>query len=266
MSQKIDYNNIISYSEIKGKILPFDLIAFRGGDIISGIIAKLENNQVGMDAFSHVGIAVTSDILPKMNLISGRIYIFESTLSYNIPGETDGVPDVITGSGELGVQLRDLEEIIPRYITDEKCHVAWCKLINNPYERKERESDEDLKFRRINISKKFSKIFKRYHGRMYEMDLISLFGSIFPRVRKLRTAQDDICNLIKKFWGSNDPDSGPVGWQFCSELVANIYQAFGLISKDFDTKDVIPIDFFGCDEDGLPILVQSPVFIKDWDY
>ncbi len=43
----------------------------------------------------------------------------------------DNAPDITTGHGKLGVQLRDLEDVIPRYIINEKTTVAWCKLLNN---------------------------------------------------------------------------------------------------------------------------------------
>ena len=117
---KIDYSNLSTYDAIKNKIRPLDLIAFRGGDIISDLIATLESHEVGIGAFSHVGMVVTSEILPscmvngkEFYLAPDRVYVFESTFTYDIPHITDGVPDVTTGHGEFGVQLRDLEDVIP---------------------------------------------------------------------------------------------------------------------------------------------------------
>lgn len=264
----VDYNNLASYDNICGNIRPFDLIAFRGGDVISDLISTLESYRLGLGTFSHVGMAVTSEILSfynkngeKIYLSPGRIYVFESTISYN-------VPDITTGRGKLGVQIRDLEEVIPSYITSENTHVAWCKLLHNPFDRIDNESDISLNARRNIISERFQELFFQYEGCMYEMDLISLLGGMFPSIRGARTIRDKIYNKLYSvlyFCGITKKENiGPAGWQFCSELVANIYQSFDIIPDTCNPKDVLPIDFFGCDEDGLPLLVESPVFIKDW--
>mgnify|MGYP002351034239 FL=1 len=96
-SLKIDYNNFATYKDISNKIKPFDLIAFRGGDIISDLISIVEKYHLGIGDFSHLGMIVTSDILPyyiinneKIYLDPKKIYIFESTISYDIPF-VDGV-------------------------------------------------------------------------------------------------------------------------------------------------------------------------------
>src|SRR5437868_4194060 len=123
------------YSELKNLIKPFDLIAFRGGDVISDLIAVLEKYEVGCDTFTHVGMVVTSEILPNQNLDPNKLYILESTFGYQIPLIYDNKPDVITGKGNFGVLLRDLEEIIPWYIYNDKTKVAWCKLLNNPFDK-----------------------------------------------------------------------------------------------------------------------------------
>ncbi|CAH6419023.1 Hypothetical protein HVR_LOCUS211 [uncultured virus] len=271
----INYNRIASYEDIKDKIRPFDVLAFRGGDLISNFISTLESYEVGIGAFSHVGMAVTADILPfcvvngkEFHLKPGRVYVFESTFTYEIPGIMDSVPDVTTDHGKLGVQLRDLEEVIPVYITDKTTKIAWCKLKNNPLDHLPEESDEQFKIRQAVITERFKGLFAEYDGRMYEIDLVSLFGAMFPAIRPLRTIRDDIYNTlysVLNFVGLANVQSGPAGWQFCSELVSNIYQAYDVIPKTVNTKNVLPVDFFGYDRDGLPALVEEPVFIKDMD-
>jgi hypothetical protein len=130
----------LSYHSIKDKIQPFDLIAFRGGDVISDLISELESRQIGVGTWTHVGMIVTADILPyyivdnkQVPLQPNHLYIFESTFSYQIAGVVDGTPDVVTGSSKFGVQLRDFEVVLNRYITGEKTKAAWCQLINNPF-------------------------------------------------------------------------------------------------------------------------------------
>jgi len=268
----IDESNYAFYQDIKDNIRPFDLIGFRGGDIISDLISELEQDRLDIGTFSHVGMIVTSDILPyyvinneKFYLKPNHLYIFESTFTYYIPGITEGIPDITTGRGKWGVQLRDFEEIIPRYITNQKTKIAWCRLLNNPFDRIGDESDDSLRNRRILLQEKFEEFFHEYEGRLYKINLIDLFAAMFPILRPLSKIQDTIFNKLFKilqFCGLSG--NGPSGWQFCSELVANVYQLIGVIPESFETRDILPVDFFGYDEDGLPSLVDSPIFIRDW--
>lgn len=46
MQLSMNESNLVSYQDIKNKLQPFDLIGFRGGDIISDLIASLENYEV----------------------------------------------------------------------------------------------------------------------------------------------------------------------------------------------------------------------------
>jgi hypothetical protein len=48
-------------------------------------------------------------------------------------------------------------------------------------------------------------------------------------------------------------------------LVANVYKEFNIFPGDTDCRNVLPIDFFGYDEDGLPAIVKQPQFIRDWN-
>lgn len=269
----VDYNNVVRYVDVKDRIKPYDLIGFRGGDAISDFIAYLEKKKLGIGVFSHVGMVVTSEILPSytwnsqtFELVPGKLYVLESTFSYKVPGVMDNAPDVITDKGQLGVQLRDLEEVIPRYIIDQDTKVAWCPLIRNPINQLH-ESDADYVVRKRMLKEQFQILFGEYYGRSYELSLISLFGAMFPSLRTLRSGRDafykGLSKRLRRF--GFHVKSCPAGWQFCSELVGNIYQAIGVIPLEFDPKDVMPVDFLGYDKDGLPALVAAPTFIADWD-
>lgn len=280
----MDETNLVCYDEIKSKMKPFDIIGFRGGDIISGMISKLESYKLGVGAFSHVGMVVTADILPyicvdgkKIQLKPNHPYVFESTFSFKIPGVSDGPPNIVTGKGKLGVQLRDLEEVIPRYITKQATKIAWCRLRNNPFDRKNtfdsdgdivEEPDNELETRRKNLRKKFTKFFNEYENRLYELDVENLLAAMFPCLRFIRKIKNSIMTFLYnglRELGLVKNSAGPAGWQFCSELIANVYQTIGVIPKSFDPRDVLPVDFFGYDEDGLPVLVDAPIYIKDWE-
>ncbi|GAG76710.1 unnamed protein product, partial [marine sediment metagenome] len=205
LSLSFNESNLMSYQDIKDKILPFDLIACRGGDILSDLIDVMESKQVGMGTFSHVGMIVTSDILPRCIVDDGyyyleknKHYILESTFSYTIKGITDYLPDVTTNEGKFGVQLRDFEELIPTYITNEKTKVAWCKLMNNPYMMNPNDTDDTLLERREILKCQFMKFFEDYHQRLYEIDALGLFGAMFPSLRLVRDMKDDVCKHLFK--------------------------------------------------------------------
>ena len=251
--------NYATYEEIKGSIRSFDLLGFRGGDLISDIITTVESHEMGVSNFSHVGIVVKSDILPSYNLngieqqlSADNIYVFESTFSYAIPYVTDGVPDVCTDKGMLGVQLRNLDQVIPRYIINDKTKVAWCKLIDNPLDRM------DISV----IQEQFKTLFESYHGRMYELSAVTLFGSLFPGARKLRKIRNTIMDKVWSFLGFKS--ASPADYQFCSELVGNIYSTFGVIDPKFNPQDIVPVDFLGSDLEGMGKLVEEPVYLRDW--
>jgi hypothetical protein len=260
--------NLYDYNEIKDKIKPYDLIAFRGGDLVSDFISYLEKKTIGVGFFTHVGMAVTSDILPscivddhEFVLEEGKVYLLESTFTYSVLGVSDGIPDVTTDKCMIGVQLRDLEVVIPHYIVSDKTKVAWC-----PLKKKYRKKIQDGYLNQE--SGFFTELFHEYHNRYYEMDAIGLLGSMFPSMRGLRDERNKIYKKMYKIlqrWHIVNPDNeGPAGWQFCSELVANIYLAIGVLNN-IDPKDVLPVDFFGYDLDGIPALVDDPCYIRDWE-
>lgn len=249
----IDYNNAVKWSEIKSQLRPFDLLSFRGDDGVSNLISKLEKEHLGVGEFSHSGLVVTADLIPDLDLDPAKKYVFESTFSYSLPSMKN-TPDILTHKGEFGVQLRDLDEVVPIYLHDDKAHIAWCPLINNPWEHEEKEQ----------LIASFKEIFDQYHGRTYDLSVEDLIGSLYPEMRPLRNLRDKFFSGLYSFLhslGLKKGKLGPAGWQFCSELVANVYQKLGIIGKQFDPRDVVPMDFFGCDQDGIPCLVKNPIFI-----
>lgn len=91
---------------------------------------------------------------------------------------------------------------------------------------------------------------------------------MFPSLRFIRNIRDKIFTTLFDVLhkcGIARQDVGLAGWQFCSELVVNVYQIINIIPSSFDPRNVLPVDFFGYDKDGLPALVASPLYIKDWD-
>src|SRR5436309_2685398 len=107
------YHQLNNYNDIKDKISPFDLIAFRGGDLASDLICFLQKHQLTCGDFTHVGIVVTSDVLmiKDYQLEEHELYLLESTFSY-FPSITHSIPDVTTGKCKFGIQLKKLKDVI----------------------------------------------------------------------------------------------------------------------------------------------------------
>jgi hypothetical protein len=109
-------------------IQPLDIILFHGIDPVSHAICFVEAKRFGHGDFSHAGVAITREVLDLPFLEPGKVYVWESTLS--APAGfwahfTDKVPDAETQGLRFGVQIRDLELVIPGYSVGGG-KVAWC--------------------------------------------------------------------------------------------------------------------------------------------
>lgn len=255
------------YSDVKNRFQPLDLIAFSGSDIVSEAIKIIQEFKLGNGTFSHVGIVVDSEILPDIQeLIPGRLYVWESTMTYPLPidGLDNVTPDVF-GNPRFGVQIRDLEEVVSTYTSDGTSRVAVCPLIDNPWFKKESDIPLQYQLRRQKIINVVRVVCQRVIDKTYDFNCFSLLGAMFPFFRTYRKYIDIVSiagRTILKFVGLVDDEyEGVEGWLFCSELVAEIYQEVGIIGKDKNPKDVVPIDFFGVDQDGIPHLVEKPIYI-----
>jgi hypothetical protein len=244
--------NKVSYNDYKYFIKPLDLVMFKGGDFVSDFIRFLEKSKnknihnkkyydLECDAFSHVGIVVNDEILNDPRIKPGKLYIWESTMSGKL---SDGVYNIDEKS-YLGVQLRDLDEVVKAYSLDKDTDIAFCSLKDSVLSHYKNEYAALLKQR-------FTTLFIRYNGVRYDANLYSLSSSIFTCLRSKRDEVEDACNSEE--------------WLFCSELVAIIYRELGFIPKNVDPKNVVPMDFVGYDVDsmengGLPVVVKKPVYI-----
>lgn len=253
-----------SYLALVKQFTPLDLILFKGSDYVSDAICIVEQKILGDGEFSHCGILVNSDLLPTVpQLIPGRWYIWESTMSATsgiLSDFTDGQPNVETGKGKFGVQIRDLEQVVTAY-TKNGGKVAWAKLLNNPWGGVGRLVSHN------NLVKTVCDVNKIYGTRTYDVNCLDLFGTVFPCMRKPRDLFDSMLYdghlvLTSFHLEANTPnDPGITGWQFCSELVARVYEAIGLISPNLDPRDFAPVDFLGVSPKLTACLVVTPVYI-----
>ena len=237
----------IKYKDIKNEIKPLDLLVFKGGEVVSTAIRLLEQLQVGNKDWSHVGIVINTDLLPNIpNGKKNKLYILESGMSGDL---NDGVPTT-DGKVVLGVQVRDLEEVIKGYNKLDDTLVGWCKLKNNPYNQKINESLEEYEARLLILRSDFIEIYNEYGTKFFDISPLNLLAGLIPQLRCFRHEWDKYIGLGKD-------------WLFCSELVALIYHELGIIDDpDFDPQNVIPVDFTsGKDEDGLVPFHKLPPII-----
>lgn len=258
-SKSLNVNSLekVPYSEIENLIKPLDLLLFRGGDFVSGAIRYLQNKMLGNGTFSHVGIVVTRELMPWLKVLEpGEKYVWESTMSIPIGNMVDGVPDIESGKGKFGVQIRSLRDVVESY-TNEKSGalVSWGALNNNPWKQTENH-------------KQIKKIVRRLHREVgcktYELNFLELAASLFPFLRKFRNKAEWIedvgYGILRSF--KIVEDNGGDAFYFCTELVAYILQELGVISSHIKPNEVVPMDFLGYDREGMESLVDNdPVIL-----
>ena len=188
-----NYNGY-SYNYLSTRANPFDLLLFRGGDSLSDTIRVASKINNGNGDFSHAGMVVTRDILPSIKQMRrGRLYIWEATMSYNLMGMTDGVPDIQTNQGKFGIQIRDLEEVLKSYVEDsDHKAMAWCKLELNPWLRQTNESTSDFNTRRKEIILKMAQLHYQISSRRFERSPLAVVGAFIPLIRPVRDITDEI--------------------------------------------------------------------------
>jgi len=197
----------------------FDLVLFSSHDTVGSFIECLEKKQVGDGSFSHVGMIITNKTLRFRGLEDDKLYIFESTMSGNL---TDGVKN-IDNKTWLGSQIRDFDSVIKAYDANPTSAIAIRRIIDNPVDTMD-----------INeVRERMSYLYGKYNHILYTVDIPLLFFAMFPPLRKFR-----IKRMEDKF-------------MFCSQLVSKIYIEFGILPKECNAADVIPMDFVAQDQDNM---------------
>lgn len=200
-----------------------DIIAFRGDEFVSDLIAKLENKILApelKEMYSHVGIVISSDILDDPLLEPGKLYIWEATMSGKLGQNIYSLHH--PGKMFLGTLVRPLKELLYQYDKNNKAYYAWCPLTTRP---------EFTKAFQI----KFTSLFKRYNNRPYDANPVALAASLFKICRPCRDS------LEKKLKTEN--------WMFCSELIAQVFQDLQMIPHSVISNNVVPMDLLGFDNE-----------------
>lgn len=254
----------LTYDSVKDAMRTFDLLLFKGSDLVSKAILEIETHQTHGEAqFSHAGTCVQGvHLMPCVResertwLKEDGVYLFESTMSGKL---SDGVPDVEGRSG-LRVQLRDMRAVVAAY----KGKVAWCPL------KVEVRPDAESTPAATRAA------YEKYIGLPYDASVVDMAAVALGPVRWLRDcslfrcARDRLCcsRLCCRCCCKAD-NASTSQWQFCSELVCNVYRDVGIVSTKVNPQDVMPVDFVPkpggretFDADGqVPVLFRDVVYI-----
>ena len=218
-------------------IRPLDLILFRGVDFVSRAICFVESKKLGRGDYSHVGVAITRDVLDLPFLEPGRIYVWESTFSAKagfFARFTDKVPDLETEGVRFGVQIRDLELIVPGY-TASGGEVAWCAF------RGARPSSEAVRPHLQALHQEFGHVPYTHH-------LLDLFGVVYPALRpardRLHRAEDRLAHFLNEVLPRariHRTFEDSEHHLFCSEWVGIVYQRLGLTPSTAEPHQAAPV-------------------------
>lgn len=234
-------------AEFIAKVDTLDIMAFVGADFVSDTITDLEQWQTGNGEISHVGVAISNEWLPLIHTDAppGTMFVWESTMSGRL---NDGVNDAETGGSTFGLQFRRLDDVLRAYSTG-KARVGVCKLTENPTHALPGEAPEDTEERHKKLCKALAKAYKKYHKRGYNYNALDLVSSLFPPLRPVRNVVDAAIERVTN-----------KHLLFCSEFAARLYRDLGILSKDVDTRDVVPVDFLGADADKqIPCTLCQPL-------
>ena len=226
----------VLYAEIRDKIKTYDLFLFRGADFVSDTISGIEAITVGTGMFTHAGIAVWAKDLPVGSSFrregdENSLYVLESTAS----GKLISAPMTIDNKAHLGVQLRNMDEVVPSYDSFPSSRMAWLPL------------REDV--RPLPNPEMLQNILERYVNLFYDANCLDLLASAIPLFRLLRRLFHTTC-IGCKHCCCSCRTRHTNKWYFCSELVAQIYIDVGIFPVMLKPENVIPADFLPKNFDG----------------
>ena len=215
------------YAHIRSRIQTFDLLLFRGYDPVSDCIAAVQSCFVGPGGseYTHLGLAIRGSDLPGVEGVSPTgLYVWESTMSGPLG---DGVNNVF-GDAFLGVQLRDLDEVVPAYDSHPDTRLAWAPL--RPEVRAGIASRHGAPMGMSPGATVLAELFEEKNGTPYDVACCALAGAAGSCCRPLRSLERRLCPATQD-------------WIFCSELVCLTYQALGAIAPEANPMDAMPADF-----------------------
>lgn len=245
------------------QIKPLDLLVFKGGDLTSHAIMEGEEYITGSsNTPSHVEIMITKEWCDRIKCHEEHPIYADQPLSWGSTSLGKSI-SIETGGHVNGVQIRDLEYLMTKYLSKEGSNVGYCSLRNNPTVfYLDNEKWTDYAARSDKLKRDLCAAYDKYHGKEYNNNPLALIGVMFPQFRHLRNASQ---MSISSFEKGNK--------LFCSEFVASLYEDIGIIDdmtdgvadgKMLDPRDVLPVDFFGPDADNQFVnsICKEPVWFR----
>lgn len=214
-----------TFSKASASFRPLDLVAFKGTGLLSTAVSISQDVVLGKGggAWTHVGILVNSDLMPKLkNAKPGHWYVWEST-------SLADTADIESMSMKLGVQIRNLEDVCKAYgmVNGTRCSVF--KLTHNPWV-----AAGDNAVAREAIRALIERMHISLSGRPF--DFTGGVPALCPCIRKVRDENIVLASLHDYA-------------MYNAELVAQVYCALGITANNINTANVVPGDFFGRDRD-----------------
>lgn len=239
-----------TWDQCKNDLNPFDLVLFSGNDLISDIIRSVEYEKLSDGLISHVGMIVSKSILPFVDgLEENKLYIWECISLFRFQYfNINPVPD-IQGKLKIGVQIRDLEQVIQSNNQNRE-YVYIGKLKNNPWIQNSNP---------IELQEKMKFIMNDYGNRYYDMNFFDMLSSVYKIFRPLRYVKDFLTYYIYEYvYGIDVKPDEVLGPLFCSEFVSIIYKSIQVLPEDVKPENITPIHFIKkTNIDPIPLILES---------
>lgn len=245
----------MKFRDLRSKIQPLDYLLFRGHDLISNTIGCLEQYAIGDGTFTHVEVVVCSELLPDIpQLQPGKLYTMASLSSISSSSEA---PDVITGKGHFGVQIRDLDQVIDRYMASDHMNlVGWCRNQDNLWLKDPQAARKKMEF-----------IYHEYGNKIYDYSPLNLFSVALRWLRPIRDIFQEV--MVEGYWALStlhivDPiskEEEQLARMFCSKFAVLVGKATGNIPNDVDPQNVAPIHFLR-PEAPMVRFLDDPILIE----
>jgi hypothetical protein len=228
-------------------IKPLDCIFFRGTELVSTSIVLMEQLTMGRGEWSHVGIVINKETMPSLNVKDDCLYVWESTMSSKYSIVTgDNTVDAESNEAVFGVQIRKLESVVTNSLKL-GVKVGWGKLICNPIDRKENETDILFNQRIEMLHTILDDVHTANYHRPYTKNVFRLLAAMF-------TCGSSCCRKTC-CPGEN--------WRFCSQFVSIVYENIGVMDKSYDPETIVPQDLATPEfsEEGLPKIMNDVIHI-----
>ncbi len=256
--QFLSEEGVLLYKNVRKNIKNFDLLFFKGSNLISTIISETEKRQTSNGSYTHIGMALDGSTLPSTHPLYARdrVYILESNMGGELSG--DKVGSALDGKSFFGVQIRNLDLIMQRVGLENE--VGWAPIDSEKVFNKT--LYQELTKPTTNESReKIAAIFDRYVGLNYDATLVDLGASAgclcFRQIRKATQTDKKSTNccaagivnyvIRKKMKNKIAPakaTDSPRDRMICSELTARVLQNAEIIQPgSVNSENVIPVDF-----------------------